>query len=200
MKNPYDARYAARDFYWGTKPSALCFRILELLPPERPLRLLDVGCGEGRNAVFFARNGYRVTAFDSSPQGVAKTARLAREVGVPLEVFEADVNAFRPDQTFEVIFSTGVLHYVPPELRAETLASYRAATAPDGLNALSVFVAKPFIALAPDAEPAAHLWTSGELLGHYADWRIEYSIEEIFDCNSSGVPHQHCVDRVVARR
>lgn len=200
MPNPYDERYSAPGCCWGTKPSAVCLRVLELLPPDRPLRLLDVGCGEGRNAVFFARNGYRVTAFDSSPVGVEKTQRMVGEAGVPIEVFVADVNAFRPTGSFDVIFSTGVLHYVPPELRAEVLAGYREATSPGGLDALSVFVAKPFIAPAPDAEPTAHLWRSGELLGHYADWLIEYSVEEVFDCDSSGVPHQHCVDRVIARR
>ena len=39
-------------------------------PPEQPLKLLDIGCGEGRNAVFFARNGYNVTAFDISEKGI----------------------------------------------------------------------------------------------------------------------------------
>lgn len=200
MPNPYDERYSAPGYYWGARPSATCLRVLELLPPERPLRLLVIGCGEGRNAVFFARNGYRVSAFDNSPVGVEKTERMAREVGVSIEAFVADVNTYRPTESFDVLFSTGVLHYVPPELRGEVLSSYREATAPDGLNAFSVFVAKPFIAPAPDAEPTAHFWRSGELLGHYADWRIEYSAEEVFDCNSSGVPHQHCASRMVARR
>jgi tellurite methyltransferase len=200
MTNPYDTRYAGPDYYWGTKPSATCFRVLQLLPPDRPLRLLDIGCGEGRNAVFFARNGYQVTAFDRSPAGVEKTQRLADEVGVPIEAFVADVSDFRPGAGFDVLFSTGVLHYVPPDLRGEVLASYREATTPGGLNAFSVFVAKPFIAPAPDAEPTAHFWRSGELLTHYADWCIEYCAEEVFDCNSSGMAHRHCASRMVARR
>ncbi|MFB3891238.1 MAG: class I SAM-dependent methyltransferase [Phycisphaerae bacterium] len=70
MANQYDREYAPRAYYWGKKPSLLCFKVLELMPPDRPLRLLDIGCGEGRNAVFFARNGYDVTAFDLSPAGV----------------------------------------------------------------------------------------------------------------------------------
>jgi tellurite methyltransferase len=200
VTNPYDTRYAAPGLYWGAKPSAMCLRVLDLLPPERPLRLLDVGCGEGRNAVFFARNGYRVTAFDSSPVGVEKAERAAADLGLSLEAFVADVNVYRPSESFDVIFSTGVLHYVPRKLRTEVLAGYREATLPGGLNAFSVFVAKPFIAPAPDAEPTAHLWRSGELLTHYADWCIEYSVEEVFDCDSGGVAHQHCTNRVVARR
>ena len=69
-----------------------------------------------------------------------------------------------------------------------------------GVNAFSVFVAKPFVAQAPDAEPTAHPWISGELLTHYRDWHIDYFLEEVVDCTSSGVPHQHAVNRMVARR
>ena len=65
MSNPYDTRYEQEDYYWGVKPSDSCFKVLDFIPPDRPLTLLDVGCGEGRNAVFFASKGYTVTAFDA---------------------------------------------------------------------------------------------------------------------------------------
>jgi tellurite methyltransferase len=65
---------------------------------------------------------------------------------------------------------------------------------------LSVFVRKPFIAKAPDAEKTAHKWISGELLTYYHDWKIEFCTEEIFNCTSSGVPHQHAVNRIIARK
>ena len=42
------------------------------MPPTRPLKVLDIGCGEGKDAVFFARNGYDVTAFDLSKEGIEK--------------------------------------------------------------------------------------------------------------------------------
>jgi len=200
MRNPYDERYKRPGFYWGRKPSQTCYRVLQLLPPDRPLRLLDIGCGEGRNAVFFARNGYQVTAFDTSPKGVEKTWELAADAGVPIEAFVADINEFRLAESFDVLFSTGVLQYVPPEQRHELFSNYREHTRPGGLNALSVFVKKPFIRQAPDAEKTAHKWISGELLTHYHDWKMEFCTEEIFDCMSSGVPHQHAVNRIVARK
>jgi tellurite methyltransferase len=68
------------------------------------------------------------------------------------------------------------------------------------LHVLSVFVGKPFIPPAPDRDPNASPWRSGELLRQYADWRIEWCVEEIFDCRSSGVPHQHAVNRLAARK
>lgn len=200
MENAYNRRYSHDIYYWGTKPSPICFRVLELLPPGRRLRLLDIGCGEGRNAVFFARNGYHVTAFDSSPQGVEKTGRLAAEAGVPLEVFEGDINAYRLSEPFDVVFSVGVLQYIPEELRQDILCNYREFTTPGGLNVFSVFVTKPFVPKAPDAEATSHKWISGEILTYYHDWKTEMFVEEVFNCMSSGVPHQHAVNRIVARR
>jgi tellurite methyltransferase len=200
MRNPYDDRYNQENYYWGFKPSSTCFRVLQLFPPEKPLRLLDVGCGEGRNAIFFARNGYNVTAFDLSHKGVEKTNALAKRVGVKIDVFEADILQFRLQETYDIIFSTGTFHYIPVELRNEIMANYMGHTSPSGLHALSVFVKKPFIPKAPDAESIANHWESGELFTYYHDWQIEYCTEEIIDCNSSGIPHKHATNRIIARK
>jgi tellurite methyltransferase len=199
LENKYEERYRQPGYYWGRTPSSSCYRVLQLLPPDRPLRLLDIGCGEGRNAVFFARNGYQVTAFDASATGIEKTRKMAAEAGVPIEAFVADINEYRLEAEFDILFSTGVLQYVPPEARPGLFADYRDHKSPNGLNVFSVFVKKPFIPRAPDSETAAHKWISGELFSHYQDWKIEYCTEEIFDCMSSGIPHKHAIDRIVAR-
>jgi tellurite methyltransferase len=200
MQNIYDKRYSQNGYYWGKRPSAICYRILQIIPPEKTVRLLDIGCGEGRNAVFFARNGYEVTAFDLSPRGVEKTKHYADEVGVSIEVFQANLNEFRLKEKFDVIFSIGVLHYVPQESRKGMFDNYRTFTNDNGLNAFSVFVKKPFIPRAPDSEKTAHEWLSGELFGYYHDWKIEFCEEDIFDCDSSGVPHRHAINRMIAKK
>lgn len=64
----------------------------------------------------------------------------------------------------------------------------------------SVFVKKPFIPIAPEGESTAHTWLSGDLFTYYHDWRIDYCIEEIFDCMSSGIPHQHATNRILAKK
>jgi len=196
----YDEKYGGESFYWTTRPSRSCFEVLKRMPPERLLRLLDIGCGEGRNAVFFARNGYEVHAFDLSLKGVDKTKRLAEQASVRVHTFQADLNEFRLDASFDTLFSTGTLHSSHPSIRDELFENYKTFTAEGGLNVFSVFVRKPFIAPAPDGDANAHPWRSGELFGHYHDWNIEWCTEEIFDCTSSGVPHQHAVNRMVARK
>jgi tellurite methyltransferase len=198
--NPYDKRYSQNNCYWGQKPSALCYEVLKHLPPEKPFSLLDMGCGEGRNSVFLARNGYQVKAFDLSLAGVEKTRQYAHVLNLPITVFQADINQFRLDENHDILFSTGTMHYIRLELRDEIIADYKTHTSVGGLNAYSVFIEKPFIPRAPDAESSAKLWKSGEILTYYHDWEILFFEETVFDCNSSGVPHRHAVNRIVARK
>jgi tellurite methyltransferase len=199
-REQYDRLYAGDSYYWTVAPSPTCLDVLKCMPPVRPLRLLDIGCGEGRNAVFFARNGYHVHALDISERGLEKTAALAARAGVSVKTIHADLNTHRLADSYDVLFSVGVLHALQPALRAEIIAHFKDRTADGGINAFSVFVRKPFIAPAPDAEPNMHEWTSGEIMTLYHDWRFELCTEKIFDCNSSGIPHQHAVNDIIARK
>jgi len=201
-ENPYDQRYATKEFYWGKQPSPMCDRIIEIFRPflNNHPKLLDLGCGEGRNAIYFAKHGFQVVGLDSSLPGMKKTKRYAKEVGVHVETIQADIVNYKLEDTYDVIFSTGTLQYLPPEIRNNCYQNYKECTSPNGINGLSVFVQKPFIARAPDAEDTAYLYKSGELLGYYWDWEILFCTQEIFDCMSSGIPHKHAVDRIIAKK
>jgi len=200
--NPYDQKYASQEYYWGKKPSAICDRIIEIIRPSSDFRpkLLDLGCGEGRNAVYFAKHGFKVVGLDASLPGLEKTRRYAEEAGVHVETIHADIVNYELKDIYDVIFSTGTLQYLPPEVRSQRFQNYKDCTSPNGINALSVFVRKPFIPRAPDAEETAYPYKSGELMSYYWDWEILHCVEEIFDCMSSGVPHKHAVNRIIARR
>lgn len=197
--NDYESRYSTDEYYWGVKPSEMCFEVMKLLPPTRALRVLDIGCGEGKDAVFFAKNGYKVSAFDITQSGVDKAKKLAEKHRVNVNFFKADVKDFRLESEFDVLFCSGVLHFIPNELREEIFENYRTHTAKNGVHAMNVFVKKPFIPVSPDKDSRNFKWISGELFGYYTDWLLHRCDEVIFDCNSGGVPHKHCMDRVVAQ-
>lgn len=199
----YEAKYSAEDYYWGLIPNDLCYEIMRLKPPVKPYHVLDMGCGEGKDAVFLAKNGYRVSAFDLSQNGLDKAQRLAEQHRVDVRFFKADINDYQPDAAFDVVFSSGVLHYVPPQRRKALLSTLKQASPAGSLHALNVFVPKPFIPEAPDLEEAERCvppWHSGELMGHYADWLLRRSDEIIFDCQSAGIPHRHCMDVLIAEK
>ena len=191
--------YKREGFYWGVAPNRMCYEVMRLKPPTAPLRLLDMCCGEGRDAVFFANNGYVVSAFDAADAGLDKGRRLAELNGCAVSFFTADVRDFIPDDDFDIIYTSGGLLYFEPERRAEMICAYKRKTAPGGLNAMNTFVDKPFIPRAPDSEASERYWRSGELFSYYHDWHFLSTLTEvIFGCDSGGVPHRHCMDMLIA--
>lgn len=199
----YDDRYDREDYYWGLTPNRICYEIMRILSPVRPYRVLDMGCGEGKDAVFLAKCGYRVTAFDLSEKGLDKAKSLAEHNKVDVGLFRADILDYRPDKDFDIFFSSGVFHFIPEAVRQELCSSLKAHTAAGGINAINVFVKKPFIIRAPDSTRKEELrcpWRSGKLFGYYHDWLFHTCREEVFDCMSGGKPHKHCMDTLIAQK
>ena len=199
----YEQRYQGEDYYWGIQPNRLCYEILQRRPPVKRLRVLDIGCGEGKDAVFLARNGYLVEGFDIADAGLQKAARLAKQNQTNVHFFRADLLDFEPDGMYDIVFSSGVFHYLPMEKRETVISRLKDHTRPNGLHLINVFVEKPFIAAPPDAEPAEEAlapWKSGELFTHYHDWKLHQTEERIFECMSGGIPHQHCMDVMIAEK
>lgn len=198
----YDQVYSQPDFYWGTSPNRLCEQLLTHISLEQApsLKAIDLGCGEGRDAVRLARHGLQVSAMDLSAPGLAKAARWAGSEGLQLRTIQGDLKQFRLTEPFDIVYASGVMTYVPPALRTEVFANYRAFTPVGGIHAFNVFVEKPYIATAPDWGSDEHYYRTGELLAYYWDWEILDFEEFVFDCNSSGVPHWHAMDVMIARK
>ncbi len=197
MSKFYDDKYSSEDLYWGSQPSSIARILFQMFPPQVEQTLLDVGSGEGKDSLFFARNGYRVTAFDSSPEGVKKSQAWAEEQRLAIEFFQADINEYRLDNSYDVIVASGTLHYIVPPLREEIVSNYKQFTTSGGIHALTVPIDKPFVQKDPEADPLERCWRSGEILTLYHDWKIEFFVEEILDDIKSS--HKFPVNRLIAR-
>jgi tellurite methyltransferase len=79
------------------------------------MRVLDLGCGSGRNLVYFLREGYEVFGVDADPQAVEHTRRLAASLAptLPLDNFrvEAIEEMVFPDAFADLVLSSAVLHF-----------------------------------------------------------------------------------------
>ena len=73
---------------------------------------------------------------------------------------------------------------------------HRSAVNNSGLN---VYIRKPFIGPPPEKDDFAYLWRTGEIFSLYADWNLQRIDEIIYDCFSSGIPHKHVMDILVAQ-
>jgi cyclopropane fatty-acyl-phospholipid synthase-like methyltransferase len=77
-------------------------------------RVLDIGCGEGVNAVYLAMQGFSVTGVDFVAPALELARVRAGAAGVALELHESDVLEFDPPTTYDLILDSGCLHHVPP--------------------------------------------------------------------------------------
>jgi 2-polyprenyl-3-methyl-5-hydroxy-6-metoxy-1,4-benzoquinol methylase len=125
----WDERYRTEELIWKADPNRFLVEELDALAPGRAL---DVACGEGRNAVWLASKGWRVTGVDFSRVGLAKARRLATDRGLEVTWVEADVVEWQPPAaSFEVVVVM-YLH-LPSEQRHRVLARVAAALAPGGI-------------------------------------------------------------------
>jgi SAM-dependent methyltransferase len=93
----WDERYAAPELVWSMTPNQFVADELADLPPGRAL---DLAAGEGRNAIWLARRGWRVTAVDFSRVALAKGRELAGDADVDWVC--ADATTWRPDPTYDL--------------------------------------------------------------------------------------------------
>lgn len=97
----WDARYAETDRVWSGAPNGALVAEVSGLPPGR---VLDVGCGEGADAVWLAREGWEVVALDISQVALDRAAAHAAEAGVEVEWVHAGlVEADLPDWSFDLV-------------------------------------------------------------------------------------------------
>jgi tellurite methyltransferase len=89
------------------------------------MRILDAGCGSGRNVIYFLRTGYEVCAVDESSGAVAQTRQLAAQLApdLPADNFrEEPVDRLSfPDVSFDVVISSAVLHFAHDEQHWDTM-------------------------------------------------------------------------------
>lgn len=202
QSGPYEEEYQKEQYYWGLKHSALAEQIVTLMQDENEpdKRLLDIGSGEGRDSIYFARHGFKVDSLEISPSGIEKTIQYSQTAGCNVNAIHADMIGYAFNDQYDVIYSMGSIQFLPPGERPKQFDKYKQQTRHGGLNAHLVFVEKPFIKTAPDWNQNEFYYMSGDLASYYWDWEIIQYEERIIDCNSSNIPHQHAVNYIIVRK
>ena len=134
--NFWDQQYAGDDYRYGTAPNA--FLREQATRFASASDTLVPGDGEGRNGVWLATQGHRVTALDMSPVGLAKAQALAARQGVTITTLEANLAALTPAPASCDVLALIYLH-LPPALRADVHARLATALRPGGWLLLEGF-------------------------------------------------------------
>ncbi len=117
----WNQRYQSEESFLGERPSPFLTREIERIKRLAPgNKALDLACGEGRNCVFLAQNGFRVTGMDISDIGLAKAAARAEMQGVEVDFRQVDLEYYEITETFDLILNFNFLmrELIPEEVRA----------------------------------------------------------------------------------
>ena len=197
VRAEWDSRYADRQQLWSGRPNgALVAEIAGLTPG----RVLDVGCGEGADAVWLAGGGWDVTALEVSGVALERAAGHARDAGVAVRwVHAALTEAVLPAASFDLVSAQ-----YPALLRTPDAAAERAllgAVAPGGVLLL-VHHAGMDTRQADDGgfDPADYVWPSmvAELLDE--DWVVEVDEQRPRVAPDGGAGAHHTDDVVLRAR
>jgi len=163
-------------------------------------KVLDMGCGDGRNALYAAKLGYDVTATDISEAGISKVNRLANESGLIINAYVQDMREFEPVDSYDVVISHGCLHLLFRDEWLKVLNNIQAATTANGYNITLVFTNK--VPPSDDMEPFMKgLFNEGELFEYYKDWTIHHqSSHTMQDDHGGGIRHVHAINRIIAQK
>lgn len=127
----------------GPSQDLLASKLLDRLKPVAGKRILELGCGQGADAVRFARRGAQVIACDLSPIAVDKAR--TRAAGLDISFHVHDMLSGMPAHRVHAVYSHLGLHYFSPGETARLFAAIAAATLPGGLLAFAVkSVADPY--------------------------------------------------------
>lgn len=112
----WDTKYASGEYISAKGPSKLLLELLPFLPKGKAM---DIACGEGRNAIFLAKNGYSVDAIDISDVAIERGRKAAEKNNVKINFIQADLENYQiPAETYDLIVNFNYLQRtLVPEIK-----------------------------------------------------------------------------------
>jgi tellurite methyltransferase len=182
----WEERYTTRerpseDF--ATAPTPLVVEVAKYLPPGTAL---DLACGPGRNSLWLAEHGWRVTAVDGAPTSIEILRSRASERGLAVETRVADL----ANDEYRIESSTWNLIIISYYLERSLFEPAKRGVAPGGILLAIVHVAEP------GEEPTEHRLRPGELENYFQSWNVLHRYEG----KPNDPAHRRSVAEIVARR
>jgi SAM-dependent methyltransferase len=193
----WDRRYADLEKMWSGQPNgALVAEVAGLTPG----RVLDVGCGEGADAVWLARHGWDVTALEVSGVALKRAAGHANDAGVAVRWVHAGLaEAALPPASFDVVSAQ-----YPALLRTPDSAAERALLAAVALGGVLLLVHHAGMDTKPvhdgGIDPADYVWPPMVAALLDDDWEVEVDEQRMRVTPDSGAGAHHAEDIVLRAR
>ena len=115
MKIPYDKYYLTKNYFGNPYPELIDF--FAQLPAKG--KVLDLGCGQGRNAIPLAQMGFEVTGIDISKTGINQMCAIAKEAALNLTGKVSDIYEYSDLSGFQFILLDSMFHFTKKDKQKE---------------------------------------------------------------------------------
>lgn len=140
-----------------------------------PCKVLDLGCGQGRNSLFLSLLGYDVTAWDHNPTSIQFLQDTATKENLPISTALYDINSANITQNYDFIVSTVVFMFLQRDAIPHIIQNMQQHTNSGGYNLIVAAMSTDDV---PCPMPFSFTFKEDELKQYYQDWQlIKYSEE-----------------------
>jgi tellurite methyltransferase len=197
----YESGYQACDRFWAPEPGTYVRKLIDLVGDCSGLRVLDVGCGEGKNAAIFAEMGASVVGVEISRRALEHARALYPGANVAWVCADATRETWPPEH-FDIVIAYGLFHCLSSEVEIQRLQRTLAeSTKLGGRHVVCSFNNR-------EQDLSAHPGFTPFLGSHefyrllYRGWAIEASSDEtLYETHPhNNIPHHHSLSRLIARK
>lgn len=199
----FETIYKLSDDVWGSSASDLAKEAAAIVKiyfkNQNELHILDLGCGDGRDSLFFAQQGWNVTSVDISQNAIDNLTRHTKQSNLEnIKTICCAVEDFLPDKNYHLIFSNYSIHFLDIESRHRLYSTIRKHTVDGGINALLAIKDLNDNYVGPLNE--YKYLNSNELSEVYQDWHLLDDYEgDIIDQHPGTDEHKHSICYIIAR-
>lgn len=196
----YDSKYSKEEFYWGLKPNKIVVESIKHL--LQGAKILDLGCGEGKDAFFLAKNNFDVIAVDLSKEGIKKLSTLAKKERLKIKTSISDINSYlQGNEFFDAILAINVIQFISAKNIFNAIKKIHSATNQGGLNIITSFIAETPQQKEIALTKGMYFFDTEELREIYKGWEILFYREKLGNWETHGEPrHRHFIVEIIAKK
>lgn len=210
----WENEYKSVENLWGYTPNHVLSTYIDIIP--RSGKILDIGIGEGRNAFFFAKQGYEVEGIDISETAINRCLQLAEKYNLPIDTKVGDIREYEVKKdNYSLIILSNVLNFFSVEDIVTIISKLKTGLKENGLIYINVFDnEEPSILKAKEIckqvaeftyydeknKMYHHYFTQNELEDLLADYETISLVNSKFLDLTHGQPHYHSTLEILSKK